>query len=95
VPAALDQAAVGGEVGIELLGERKAHMRAAIDKARDGIAPPDREAMEATGLHLEHEVARRAVRNDLDRAEPDARRGGGKPFGQGSFALGKPVHAAS
>ena len=61
----------------------------------DGIAPADDEPVETARAHFEDEVAGLAVRDQIERAERDVRRGGGQPFTQGSFAFGKPFHAAS
>ena len=93
MPAARN--AIRGDIIVELLRERQAHVRAAIDIAEYLIAAPHRKTVEAAGAHFDHEAARGAVRDLIERAERDAGRRGGKTLGQGSFALGKSAQQAS
>jgi hypothetical protein len=93
VPAACD--AIRSDIIVELLRERQAHVRTAIDIAEHLIAAANRETMEAPGAHFDDEAARGALRDLINRAERDAGRRGGKTLGQGSFALGKSAQQAS
>jgi hypothetical protein len=93
VPAACD--AIRSDIIVELLCERQAHVRTAIDIAEHLVAAADGETVEAAGAHFDDEAARGAVRDLIERAERDAGRRGGKTLGQGSFALGKSAQQAS
>lgn len=71
MPTARDKTPVLGQIVVEPLCEGQARVGAPIDVAVHLASPANGEPVEATRLHLEDEVPRRAVRDQVERSKID------------------------
>lgn len=82
VPRTGDKVTAWRQIGVELLGQRQAGVRATVHVTVDVPALANRKAVEARLADLQHEVARRAVRDQFKWSKPNARRRGEQAGGK-------------